>query len=112
MVTYFSKQDAIAGMQQRGFTNDFQLFGDNLLWVQEKMFIRMGDFTIVEYHRFFDRQTKSGEAIIFGVVSYHHHVKGILLNDYASYTTRTPPVIVKKLGELNLASPKAGEDNS
>jgi hypothetical protein len=111
MEIYLSKAAAIAGMHRRGFTNDFQLFGNDLLWIQEKIFIRMGDFTILEYHRFLHESNKSCDTILFGVYSYHHNVKGILLNDYACYTDKTPPVIVKKLNEMNLACANADEVN-
>jgi len=101
MLPYLSKKHAIAGMHERGFNNDFQLFGNDLLWVQEKIFIKTGDFSIVEYHRFFDTRTKRTDAMVFGVISHLHQVKGILLNDYASYTKHTPAIIKKKLSELN-----------
>ena len=101
MLPYYSKEEAVADMHHRGFSNDFQLFGNDLLWVQEKIFVRMGDFAIVEYHKFLNPRTKRTDAMVFGVVSFHYHVKGILLNDYACYSKCTPPVIVKKLNELN-----------
>jgi len=101
MQPYLSKKDAVADMHLRGFIYDFKLSGNDLLWVQEKMFIRMGDFDIVEYHRFFDPRGEGTEVIVFGVVFCYHHVKGILLNDYTSDMGRTPPVIVKKMNELN-----------
>jgi hypothetical protein len=101
MLAYLSKDGAVADMHQRGFIHDFHLFGNDLLWVQEKIFIRMGDFAIIEHHRFFNSRSKRMEAVVFGVVSNYYQVKGILLNDYASHTRRIPPVIVKKLNELN-----------
>ena len=101
MLPYVSKNEAVEDLHRRGFNNDFQLFGNDLLWVQEKMFIRMGDFEITEYHHFFVPHSKRTDMIVFGVCSYHHHIKGILLNDYPGCSRQTPPVIVKKLHELN-----------
>jgi len=104
MEIYLSKAAAIAGMHKRGFTNDFQLFGNDLLWIQEKTFIRTGDFSIMEYHWFRNESKKGTDTILFGVFSHHHNVMGILLNDYACYSAKTPPVIIKKINEMNLAS--------
>jgi hypothetical protein len=44
--------DAIDNMHRKGFICDFQLTGNGLLWVQEKINIRDGDFCISEYHTF------------------------------------------------------------
>jgi len=103
MEIYLSKEATIAGMHERGYSSDFQLFGNDLLWIQEKKFIRPGEFTIMEYHRFPSQLKKAPDIIIFGVVAHHYGVKGILLNHYSSYTLKTPPVIVKKLNEMNAA---------
>jgi len=101
MLPYVSKNEAIEDLHRRGFNNDFQLFGNDLLWVQEKIFIRMADFEIAEYHHLLLPQSTRTDSIVFGVISNHHHVKGILLNDYSAYILKTPSVIEKKINELN-----------
>ena len=100
MKSYINGIDAVADLHEKGFTNDFQLVGNDLLWVQEHIFLRAGEFSILEYHRITDLGDKMNELVIFGIIAPHHNIKGILLNHYKSYTPTTPPVLVKKLKEL------------
>ena len=39
--------DVIVDMHKRGFCDDFLLFGLDLLWVQEGIFIRSGDYSLI-----------------------------------------------------------------
>ena len=101
MIIYLTKTQAVISMHERGFIDDFQLFGDNLLWVQHKIFIRPADFIIIEYHRFSRSFKKGSDDILFGVVIINTQVKGILLNHYSCYTLSTPAIIRRKLQEMN-----------
>lgn len=98
MKLYFSKSEAVIDLHERGFTEDFQLLGNNLLWIQGKIFLRQIDFSIVECHRFLD--TVGKETIIFGVISNSSLVNGILINHYKSYTNKTPAIIDNKLKKM------------
>ena len=100
MKNYLTGSDAVDKLHKNGFTNDFQLYGNDLLWVQEKLFIRAGEFSILEYHKIYQPGAGKEELIIFGIVAPYHNIRGILLNHYRSYTDVVPPVIVKKLNEL------------
>jgi hypothetical protein len=100
MKSYLNGIDAIADLHEKGFTNDFQLVGNDLLWVQEHIFLRVGEFFILEYHKITDPGDKMSELVVFGIIAPYHDIKGILLNHYKSYTSTTPPVLVKKLKEL------------
>src|SRR3954454_22462180 len=82
MILYTSGPDAISDLHQRGFTNDFQLFGNDLLWIQEGFFIRAGEFAILEYHRVNSTDDNGkNELNVFGIFLPYHDIKGILLND-------------------------------
>jgi hypothetical protein len=100
MKIYLTKQDAVYGLHKSGYTHDFQIAGNDLLWVQEKIFVRAGDFIIDEYHQFTDRFQKGAGIIIFGVVAPHHNVKGILLRHYTANSMKVPPVVLKKLKDM------------
>lgn len=102
MEIYLTKTEAIYGLHSRGFINDFSLFGNDLLWIQQKRFIRAGNFSIIEYHRFYDHARKGTEVIVFAIVATLCDAKGILLNDYSGYMSITPPIIIKKLAEMLL----------
>ena len=100
MNIYLTEQEAIDDLHKKGYDNDFHLFGNDLLWIQKKIFIRPGNFSIVECHRFRNPTKEGKETIVFGIIAISHAAKGIMLNDYSNYTMRTPPVIVSKLAEM------------
>lgn len=102
MNIYLNEEDAISDLRQNGYSNDFQLFGNDLLWAQRQVFIRAANFSIMECHRFFSQEEHGKEIIVFGIIVPKYNVKGVLLNDYSSYTRSTPSVIVKKLEEMYL----------
>ena len=102
MKTYSNKSDAIIDLHKKGFINDFQLSGNDLLWVQEKLFIRAGEFSIIEYFKIKETKNKLNEVVVFGIIAPYHNIKGILLSHLKSNTRATPPVLVKKLNELNI----------
>jgi hypothetical protein len=104
MKIYLTEQDVICDLHAKGFIYDFQIAGNDLLWVQEQVFVRAGDFAIKEYHQFNDRSQKGSGIIVLGVVALYHNVKGILLRHYSSHSLKTPPVVLKKLKDLFINS--------
>lgn len=98
MKLYFGKSEAMIDLHERGFTEDFQLFGNNRLWIQEKKFLRQKDFSIVECHHFLDAMGK--ETNIFGVITNISLVSGILVNHYKNCTAKMITVINSKLKKM------------
>jgi hypothetical protein len=102
MITIINGPDAINSLHQKGFENDFQLLGNNLFWIQGNLFIRAGEFSILEYHEIHRSKNNIDEIAAFGIIALYHNIKGILIHHYKSYTNSTPPVLVKKLNELSI----------
>ena len=100
MKHYTSAAAAISDMHERGFTSDFQLFGNDLLWVQEKKFIRAGDFAIIECHHFWNPASYQFDLVLYGIIATHYNMRGILFQNGTSQAGVQPPVIVKKVNEL------------
>jgi hypothetical protein len=101
MKTYLNGPDAISDLHKKGFANDFHLSGNDLFWVQENLFIRAGEFTILEYHKIPGSKKRMDEFVVFGIIAPWHNIKGILIHHYKTYTNSTPPVLIKKLNELS-----------
>jgi hypothetical protein len=99
MKIVLTADEAVRQLHENGFTNDFQLFGNSLLWLQENIFIKEEEFFISEYHQITEPKTMV-ELVVFGVIVPSYNIKGILVNHYRSYTKTTPSVIVSKLEEL------------
>jgi hypothetical protein len=79
--------DAIIDLHQRGYCQDFILFGNNLLWVQEKIFIRNDDFYSLECHQFGHPDGQQEDLVILGIMAMGDNIRGILLNHY-TYTSK------------------------
>jgi hypothetical protein len=91
--------DAIIDLHERGYCQDFVLFGNDLLWIQEKIFIRSKDFSILECHQFAHPDGNNEDLIILGVLATDNNVRGILMNHY-TYSSKMPQSIVAKLRKL------------
>ena len=102
MNIYLTEEEAISSLHEKGYSNDFQLFGNDLLWVQRQVFIRAANFSIMECHRFFGQEQQGKEIIVFGIKVPKYNANGVLLNDYSGYTESIPPIIVQKLEEMYL----------
>jgi hypothetical protein len=91
--------DAIIDLHERGYCQDFVLFGNNLLWVQEKIFISSNDFSILEYHQFGHPSGQHEYLVILGIIATDDNVRGISMNPY-TYASKIPEVIVSKLHNM------------
>lgn len=96
MEKYYCYRDAIDDLNERGFINDFVLFGDELLWIQQRTFIQSADFSIVECHHCAHPDGNIEDLVVLGILSISANIKGILLNHY-SYTRPRPQIIISKL---------------
>jgi hypothetical protein len=99
MRIYSNYLHAITDFHDRGFCNDFVLFGDNLFCVQERLFIRADSFSIAECHQLAHPFGENEDLVIFGIVVSYQNIKGILMNHY-SFNSPFPKVITRKLNEM------------
>ena len=102
MNSYLNSTDAINALHGKGFANDFQVSGNDLLWVQGHSFVRVGEFAILEYYMIQSPKNHMTRLVVFGIVATHHNIKGILLRHYKSYTNITTPILLKKIKEMNI----------
>lgn len=93
-------QEVIADLNERGYKNDFVLFGSDLLWIQQKVFIPGDDFSILECHQMAHPQGQMEDLVVLAVLAITSNIKGILLNHY-SFNSKIPAVIISKLGRIN-----------
>lgn len=100
MNIYLNGADAVSDLHKNGFTNDFHLIGDDLWWVEENIIIKAAEFVVLEYHKIKEIRKNMDVLAVFGIAIPHHNVKGILVNHCKRYTGTTPPVLARKLEEL------------
>ena len=101
MINYLDPHHAVSDLHKSGYTNDFQLVGNDLLWVGENILIRPEGFAILEYHRI--QQPKNGAGIcdVFAIVALDYNIPGILIRHVTSRKKITAPFsLANKLDEL------------
>lgn len=91
--------NAIIDFHDRGFCDDFVLFGNDLFWIQGKSFINEDSFSISECHQFAHPLGNDQDLVIFGIIVFSQKIKGILMNHY-SYSSPVPGIITEKLNEM------------
>ena len=94
MYTYDTVSEAVSGLQQRGFTLDFDARFDCLVCKDHKL--RPDEFEIAEIYRFEGNTDPADEAIVYGIES-KHGLKGILVNGYGASSDELSNEMVKKL---------------
>jgi hypothetical protein len=99
MAQYTTASAALFDLAQRGYSGDFKLVGNELMWVQGNVFLRMGEFSIAEFHRFWNPSIKSQNLILFAITALHYNLRGVLIF-YSPISGCTSPVILKKINEL------------
>ncbi|RYZ47611.1 MAG: hypothetical protein EOP49_20890 [Sphingobacteriales bacterium] len=83
MEQHLTQSAAIIALHEKGFTNDFQLQGNLLLWIQGRILLTADDFSILECY---EVQTNTGDQtaiLLFGIIIFPYNEKGILLNPFA-----------------------------
>jgi len=87
----------VVDLHQRGFTNDFHSWGNDLFWVQGQSVIGTS-FTIMELHVITEPRNDMAEVLIFGITATQHNIKGIIILRPENYM-RTSPLLLEKLGK-------------
>lgn len=99
MKIYLSANDVITDLHQRGYSDDFEQKGNEILWVQKQILLPADDFLITEFHRFIG--IDGDELIIFGIVCFHSAtVKGTLINNRKECIMKYTPMMERKMEEL------------
>jgi hypothetical protein len=107
MKIYLNPSDAVSELHKNGFTNDFQLVGNDLLWVGENILISPERFAVLEYHRILQSKNHKRACDILAIVALDYNVSGILIRHFKSCTKITPPLgLVNKLDKLAIHTDK------
>lgn len=100
MKRYSNSAELVIALHQKGFTQDFQLKGNDLLWLNEDKATLIGEFIIVEFHKIIHRNEHYCKTLVLGIIALHHNIKGIVLRRCNIQTNFLPPVLLRKLNEL------------
>jgi hypothetical protein len=96
MYTYDSLSDAIAGLKERGYNEDFNLKPYCIECPSLALQFRPSDFTIDEYHRFEGASNPDDNSIVYGISS-KEGVMGTLVDAYGVYSDNLTQEMIEKL---------------
>lgn len=90
--------DAINGLKEQGYTEDFTLSANCLECGENKLKVLHDEFVIDKYFRFEDLDSSANSSsILYAISSDKHQVKGILINAYGIYSDKLTNEMLRKL---------------
>ena len=89
--------EAIAGLQQFGYTVDFNLRGNCIACEKGEVYLSPGQFKIDEIFRFEGTTDPSDQMILYAISSPQLSIKGILVNAYGVYSDTVSDEMARKL---------------
>jgi hypothetical protein len=96
MYSYETVTEALAGLAQRGYTNNFNVQCDSLECKDLNLMLSPEDFEIVEFYRFEGDSNPGDEETVYAIQS-KDGVKGVLVNAFGIYSDELTDEILQKL---------------
>lgn len=93
---YSSLSVAIADLQDRGYTEDFNLVGEGIQSKSLKREWKAGELDVVDFHRF-EGMSNPGDNTILYLIETHDGRKGLLVDVYGADQGEISPEMIKKL---------------
>ena len=97
MKNYESLLDALKDIQQRGYTEDFNVDKDVLQCKAKNIEMTADEFEIDEFFRFEGESNPSDMSILYAITSPKFNIKGSLVSAYGTYSGNQSPTIEAKL---------------
>ena len=90
--------EALAALEEKGYTCNFNLISDGLQTKTEEDVIKLSpdEFDITEVHRFEGMSNPSDNSILYAIES-EGGLKGTLVNAYGTYADPLSSEMIKKL---------------
>ena len=101
MKNYDTVLDALKGLQEQGFTYDFNLRQDCIYCHSESQHLFPHEFEIKEIHRFESMSDPSENAVVYAIDSPAHGIKGTLLNAYGIYADPLSNDLIAKMENID-----------
>ena len=96
-MSYSTLSEAISGLQQKGYTEDFNLASNCLECKGLDIRMTPEEFEVEELHRFEGDSNPDDSSIVYAISSTTFSVKGILVDAYGIYSEALTPELVQKL---------------
>lgn len=94
---YNTLSEAIADLQDKGYTQDFNLHADTLECKALDLTIGVDEFVVDSTYRFEGDSNPDDSSILFAVSVSDHGVKGLLVDAYGTYSDPLNYEMIQKL---------------
>ncbi len=98
MENYNNLVEAITGLQNQGYTEDFNLKQNCLECRNGKYKVFHDEFIIDKFYRFDEDSSADDQSILYAITSEKYKLKGVLINSYGIYSE---PISDEMLHKLN-----------
>ncbi|GAB3730394.1 phosphoribosylpyrophosphate synthetase [Spirosoma lituiforme] len=96
MQSYETLTEAIEGLRQQGFTQDYNLKPDHLHCQPDNIELRPADFDVVDVYRFEGMTDPGDESVLYAIEAKNGN-KGVLVDAYGAYSESISTEMAKKL---------------
>ncbi len=89
--------EVIARLRGEGYTEDFNLQHDGLIWTIGNKKIAHDEFVIDRFYRFEGNSDPGDEATVYAISSGKHNIRGVLVNGAGIYTDNMTDEMLESL---------------
>jgi len=89
--------EALRWLGEQGFTKDFNIAEDCIIYNNGKQSLSPEEFTIDYYFRFEGDTDPGDEDIVYGISSVKYDIKGVLMSAFGVYADTISDEMIKKL---------------
>lgn len=97
METFETLSQAITTLQERGYTNDFNLHPEWIECPPLNLKLKPDEFHVDEVHRFEGMTSTDDSAVLYAVSSSIAGMKGLVVDAYGVYAASASQEMLKKL---------------
>ncbi len=96
--SYDTVSQAVNDLVNRGYDENFTVDGKkHLVCEKKKISFEPDKFTVDEVYRFEGDSDPGDEAVVYGISSAEHNIKGVLVNGYGASSAPNADEVIKKL---------------
>lgn len=96
MHAYETLTEALEGLRQQGFTQDYNLKSDHLHCQPDNIELRPADFDVVDVYRFEGMTDPGDESVLYAIEAKNGN-KGVLVDAYGAYAESISTEMAEKL---------------
>ena len=103
MYSYDTVVEALADLNKRGFTHNFNIEFDQIKCLDTGICLLPSAFSITETYRFEGDTNPADEDVVYALTSHDGNYKGVITSAYGMYADAVNTAMIKKLSFIDPA---------